>query len=111
MLHKTIAHYTRLLRLWPTDRLRPEERHFQRLIQTRIQHPPPSDTQVSHEANAGYLLLDNAFTKRYPLSHRMMQPQSDPAFYERLGREIDEAPDRSFFQRMAKKLKGMVRLR
>lgn len=103
------AHYTRLLRRWPTDRLRPEERTFQRLLQNRIQHPAQDTTAAEKECNAAYLLLDNTFTKRFPLSDKIMKPASDPGYYARVEQEVHELPSRSWMGRMAKKLQGMVR--
>ncbi|KAK5173129.1 uncharacterized protein LTR77_003251 [Saxophila tyrrhenica] len=104
-------HYTRLLRLWPTDRLRPAERHFQRLLEHRIQHPPAHAGVEAKEVNAAYLLLDNAASRQFPLSDRIMKPRSDPQHYETLEREIDEVPDRTFWGRMMKRLGGMVRMK
>ena len=104
-------HYTRLLRLWPADRLRPEERQFQRLLQSRIQNPPQPYRDEAKEVNAAYLLLDNTFGKQFPLSEKMMRPASDPGHYERLAKEIEEAPDRGFLGQLLKRVQGMVRLR
>ena len=102
------AHYTRLLTRWPKDLLRPEERHFQRLLQSRIRDP---SSQTSTEANAGYLLLDNTFTTRYHLSDKIMKPASDPGHYERLAREIEEGPKRGVLDRVWKRVSGMIRMK
>lgn len=104
------AHYTRLLRRWPVDRLRPEERTFQRLLQNRIQNPPKDSAAGERECNAAYLLLDNNITKRYPLGDKIMRPASDPLHYARIEREVDELPSRGLLGRMVKKLQGMVRM-
>ncbi|KAK3049602.1 hypothetical protein LTR09_009023 [Extremus antarcticus] len=104
-------HYTRLLRLWPVDRLRPAERQFQRLLEHRIQHSPASGIDESKEVNAAYLLLDNTASRQFPLSERLMKPQSDPQHYEALAREIEEVPDRTFWGRLKKRLGGMVRMK
>lgn len=100
------AHYTRLLRLWPVDRLRPTERHFQRLLENRTQHP-----RSEAEVNAAYLLIDNSISNQFKLSDKTMKPASDPMHYENLSREIDEAPDRGWFGRVMKRLGGMVRMK
>lgn len=104
------AHYTRLLRRWPIDRLRPEERTFQRLLQNRIHNPPQDTAAAERECNAAYLLLDNALSKRFPLGQKVLKPVSDPEHYVRIGREVEELPDRGFVGRMMKKLQGMVRM-
>lgn len=131
---QTLTHFSRLLSRWPTDRLRPEATSFQRLLQSRItpsQSQPGNSpsTPVPHvvsdspfgkssahspeadraEINAAYLLLDDTFEKAYKLSHRMMQPASDPAYYERLGKEIEEGPGRGVWSRLGKRLQGMIR--
>lgn len=105
------AHYTRLLRRWPIDRLRPEERTFQRLLQNRISSPPQDTAAAEQECNAAYLLLDNTLTKRFPLSDKTLKPASDPEHYVRIEREVQELPDRGFLGRMMRKLQGMVRMR
>ena len=65
----------------------------------------------SREVNAAYLLIDNAFTKQYPLSEAMMKPASSPGHYTDLARELDEAPDRTWLGNLKKRLSNMVRLR
>ncbi|KAK3718722.1 hypothetical protein LTR37_004941 [Vermiconidia calcicola] len=105
-------HYTRLLRLWRKDRLRPEERHFQRLLQFRILNAPtslPAPRDESREINAAYLLLDNSFTQRFPIPKALMEPASDPQHYAKLEQELDEAPERGVWGRFLKKVGGMVR--
>ena len=114
-----LPHYTRLLRLWPLDRLRASSPslQFQRLLEQRLNTPPHSAPSIhasgpsKREINAAYLLLDDTFGRKYKLSERMMKPQSQPEHYERLAREIEEAPDRSWFGRVVKRLGGMVRFR
>jgi cytochrome b pre-mRNA-processing protein 6 len=57
------------------------------------------------------LLLDNAFSRQFKLSEKMMKPESDPEHYEKLAIELDEAPDRGFFGRLMKRLGGMIRFK
>ena len=112
-----INHYTRLLTRWPIDRLRPEERHFQRLLQSRIateespSSPSTTSTSSAAEVNAAYLLLDDTFQKQFRLSDRMMKPASDPQHYQNLAKELEEIPDRSWLGRLVKRVQGMVRFR
>ncbi|KAK5108656.1 hypothetical protein LTR62_008147 [Meristemomyces frigidus] len=111
-------HYSRLLSRWPTDRIRPVERHFQNLLRERIKQTIGSNTSTStstsnggREVNAAYLLLDNTFTKQYPLPEAMMKPASMPDHYTNLARELEEAPDRTWWGNMQKRLKNMIRMR
>ncbi|KAK4549088.1 hypothetical protein LTR36_007544 [Oleoguttula mirabilis] len=108
---QTIQHYARLLTRWPTDRLRPEHPHFQQLLRKRLQAAPSSHANEAREVNAAYLLIDNAFAKQYPLSENVMKPTSAPTHYTDLERELDEAPDRTWWDGVVKRVKGLVRLR
>lgn len=38
-----------------------------------------------------------------------MKPKSNPDYYQDLVKELEEAPNRTFLQRMGKKLGGMLR--
>lgn len=40
----------------------------------------------------------------------MLQPKSQPTYFDDLVREIEEAPNRSWFGRLSKRLSGMIRL-
>jgi hypothetical protein len=109
ILQQISQHYSRLLSRWPADRLRPAERHFQRLLEKRIQEAPAGQRDESREVNAAYSLLDNALRKRYPLSDSFMHPASKPEHYTALAQELDEAPDRTWFSGWIKRMKNLVR--
>ena len=49
-------------------------------------------------------------SKQYPLSPKMLQPASNPKYYDDLIKELDEAPRRSWLQSKIKKWRGMIRL-
>ncbi|KAK3072706.1 hypothetical protein LTR53_006327 [Teratosphaeriaceae sp. CCFEE 6253] len=100
-------HYTRLLTRWPVDRLRPDERSFQHLLRQRIQTPPTAVAAAEKEVNAAYLLLDNTYTKQYPLPSSLMEPASNPTMYVDLKRELVEAPDRTWWGNFKKRITGM----
>ncbi|TKA82115.1 hypothetical protein B0A55_01818 [Friedmanniomyces simplex] len=104
-------HYTRILTRWPVDLLRPEERSFQHLLRQRIQSPPTDSAVGGKEVNAAYLLLDNTFTKQFPLPQSLMKPASNPNHYTDLARELEEAPSRTWFGNFAKRVKNMVRFK
>ncbi|KAH0282197.1 hypothetical protein M436DRAFT_67265 [Aureobasidium namibiae CBS 147.97] len=116
-------HYTRILQQWPVNRLRPELT-FQALLKKRIEAAPvaqvnetntaraqpPKPRHEAREINALYSLLENRYSTVYPLSNAMMHPASSPEHYTTLVRELDQVPDRSFFQRLATRWKNMVRM-
>ncbi|KAK3677417.1 hypothetical protein LTR78_002955 [Recurvomyces mirabilis] len=104
-------HYLRLLNRWPVDRLRPADRHFQKLLQTRLEQSKTSPNTDTHEVNAAYLLLDNTFTKQFPLPKAMMNPASAPDMYINLAKELEEAPDRTWWGNFSKRMKNMIRMK
>ncbi|THV86224.1 hypothetical protein D6D17_00692 [Aureobasidium pullulans] len=116
-------HYARILSQWPVDRLRPEI-SFQSVLKKRLEAAPvaqvnqantaqtqaPKARNELREINALYSLLEDRYSSTYPLSNAMMHPASAPEHYTTLVKELDEVPDRTFFQRIASRFKGMVRL-
>ncbi|KAH0360735.1 hypothetical protein KCU65_g9196, partial [Aureobasidium melanogenum] len=116
-------HYARILSQWPVDRLRPEI-SFQSVLKKRLEAAPvatvnetntartqpPKPRNEAREVNALYSLLDNRYSSAYPLSNAMMHPASAPDHYTTLVKELDEVPDRTFFQRVASRFRGMIRL-
>ncbi|KAL8771689.1 MAG: hypothetical protein Q9209_002880 [Squamulea sp. 1 TL-2023] len=127
-------HFQRALAQWPVDILRPQV-SFQDVMRRRIdkQLGPSTtdktsydpgketkDTLVSplkpyneqaqlEEANLLYSFLENRYSRKYPLSDRLLKPLSNPEYYENLVKELEEAPKRSFFGRLANSWKGFVR--
>lgn len=47
---------------------------------------------------------------QYKLSSTMLEPKSQPTYFADLIREIDEAPKRTWLERLGKRLSGMIRL-
>ena len=47
---------------------------------------------------------------QYPITGTLMQPKSNPTYFNDLVKELDEAPNRSWTDRMMLRLKGVVRL-
>ncbi|KAK4695366.1 cytochrome b pre-mRNA-processing protein 6, partial [Lecanoromycetidae sp. Uapishka_2] len=126
-------HYLRIMNNWPADLLRPEV-SFQKTIQKRIDTrlkastTPTQDNVVSNQAlasvptavpfdekgeleqvNVLYSFLENRYTKKYPLSERMMKPVSNPEYYVNLMKELNEAPNRSWFNSVIARWKGFLR--
>jgi cytochrome b pre-mRNA-processing protein 6 len=134
LINSQIAkHYTRLLRLWPTDALRPNL-PFTTTITTRAlpygvspptdtstptktpsntsptpsAAPVPATTASTHGAPANpaletaqitalYSLLEDRYSKKYPLSEAVFKPAGAPDHYEGLMREIERAPRKSWW--------------
>ena len=121
-LHQTIVRqYTRLLSLWPKDALRPNLA-FTKTLEYRgapfglkpaasaEKDAKPAKTDVEASAprsasdpkvelaniNALYSLLENRFTKKYPVSPGVLRPTSNPEHYDRLMEEIKRAPTKSW---------------
>ncbi|KAL8984946.1 MAG: hypothetical protein Q9205_001222 [Flavoplaca limonia] len=133
MAGKSVAHrhFQRALAQWPIDILRPQV-SFQHVMRRRIDKqlepstPDKStydpakeskDTLVTSlkpydeqaqlaQVNALYSFMENRYSKKYPLSDRLLKPLSNPGYYENLMKELDEAPKRSFFGRLLNSWKG-----
>ena len=61
------------------------------------------------QANALYSLLENRYAEQFPLSDRLKAPASNPTYYDDLITEMQEAPNRSWFGGMMKRVKGSLR--
>lgn len=71
--------------------------------------PKVNEKSEMEQVNVLYSFLDNRYAKKYPLSERIMKPASNPAYYDELVTELQEAPTRSWFARLVKRWKGMIR--
>lgn len=98
---------------WPPDPLRPTAQ-LGTVLAARLPTAPPA------QQNAALGLLANKFSARYALradqsltgsgsGGGIMAPRSNPGYYQALMRDLDELPDRTWAQRLALRLKGMVR--
>ncbi|CZT15237.1 uncharacterized protein RCC_01105 [Ramularia collo-cygni] len=106
---KTAQHYSRLLRLWPADVLRPERTFAAQVLIPRLQNAPSPARNEEAEINAAYLLLENSISKQYPLQEKLLRPASNPDFYTDLKRKLAEAPNETWWSSKMKWLKNMVR--
>ncbi|KAL5120364.1 hypothetical protein ACEQ8H_001654 [Pleosporales sp. CAS-2024a] len=128
------SHYARLLALWPKDALRPNL-PFTRAIEYRglpygvtplaaapavaKQHAAPvkarqpavaRPAQLEHaQVNALFSLLENRYATTYPLSDATFRPQSAPDHYDRLMREIERAPRKTWWQAKLDEWKMKIR--
>ncbi|KAI4164979.1 MAG: hypothetical protein LQ342_001255 [Letrouitia transgressa] len=129
-------HWQKILSKWPLDPNRSEVQ-FQKVMRRRIDRqygqpdikvkPSPPTKESSgklepplktysekdelEQVNALYSFLENRYSKKYPLSDKIMKPQSDPIHFERLLKELDEAPNRPWWQMQWLRLKSKVRLK
>ncbi|KAJ4348326.1 uncharacterized protein N0V89_009700 [Didymosphaeria variabile] len=130
----TVKHYTRILSLWPKDSLRPNL-PFTRTIERRatpygvkpvsppVEDAKNSDTSAGKPApiaksspqaelpqiNALYSLLENRYSKKYPISPGLLKPTSNPEHYDRLMEEIERAPKKSWLQAKMDEWKMKIR--
>ncbi|OJJ49214.1 hypothetical protein ASPZODRAFT_140142 [Penicilliopsis zonata CBS 506.65] len=112
------ARLTHLLKHWPRDTVRPEAVSVQTYLQQRLaqipQDPSTSSTKKAispASLNALSSLLEDRYTRRYPLPQKLRYPASNPSHYDDLVREFEEAPNRDFWKRLGKAVSGLIRLR
>jgi len=55
-------------------------------------------------------LLENRYANKYPMPASLRNPKSNPTYYDDLTREMQEAPSRSWFGGVVKRIKGSFRL-
>lgn len=48
-------------------------------------------------------------SKQYRITGELLRPKSNPKYYTDLTKELEEAPNRTFLGRMAKRLGGIIR--
>ncbi|KAK1766605.1 hypothetical protein QBC33DRAFT_493656 [Phialemonium atrogriseum] len=113
-------HFQRVLAQWPKDRLRPESQ-LQDVLTKRIdkqfaeRKAGSAAGLLSEEAelkqvNAMYSLLEDRYKTKYRILGQLMEPRSNPAYYNALMTELEEVPTRTWYQRIANRLGGMIRL-
>ena len=126
-------HWSRILRRWPKDRMRPDwvavQTVMQKRLDTRLNPSSPSATTSEQAAvdvkqpkkvwdeakemqqvNSLYSLLENRYMNENPLPETLRYPQSQPEHYDALLHEFEAAPDRTWLQRLWLKVTGSVRL-
>lgn len=132
---KIAKQYTRLLTLWPKDAFRPGL-PFTRAIERRGQpyglkplepaegapkpkaRPPPATPAPASppnpqaeqaQVNALYSLLENRYSKKFPLSEDVLKPTAAPEHYDLLMAEIERAPQRSWWETTVESWKTKIR--
>lgn len=130
-----VKHWARIIQRWPVDKVRPGHVSFQTIMRQRLDKatstPSPSAAATSVKANDAlvspeapvkwdeakelqqasvlYALLDDRFSKKYPLPAKLRQPTSRPTYYDDLVKEMQDAPHRSWFGRLVTRLRGSLR--
>jgi cytochrome b pre-mRNA-processing protein 6 len=61
------------------------------------------------QINALFSLLENRYSKKYPLSPGVFKPTSNPEHYDRLMEEIERAPKKSWLQAKMDEWKMKIR--
>jgi len=106
--------YTEALAKWPKQELRPDHQ-LQDVIRPGIEaryknYKPSMEAEELFKARSLQVLQQNRFMDRYKLKGPMLEPNSQPTYFEDLLREIEEAPKRTWLERVGKRLSGMIRL-
>ncbi|KAL2128945.1 hypothetical protein VTI74DRAFT_8428 [Chaetomium olivicolor] len=110
------SHFRGVLTRWPKDPLRPECQ-LQDVLAKRLEKGvvAPKARGTSQEfadlkqANALYSLLEDRYKNKYRVPNKMFEPKSNPTYYNDLIKELEEAPNRTWLGRLAKRLGGIIR--
>ncbi|KAK4199528.1 hypothetical protein QBC40DRAFT_202718 [Triangularia verruculosa] len=106
------------LQRWPKDTLRPDLQ-LQDVLAKRLTKGPIAPVPIKgltqeqadlRQANALFSLTENRYKNKYRVTDSFLKPKFNPNYYSDILKELDEAPRRSYFQRLAKKFQGMFRL-
>lgn len=128
--------YSDVFAKWPKQDLRPDyqlQDVLGKTVDARFQsYKPAMEREEILKARALQFLVQDKFKDRvcrenhnrhpdrvqnlltrlqqYKLQGPMLHPKSQPTYFDDLVREIEEAPNRSWFGRLGKRLSGMIRL-
>ncbi|KAF5723008.1 hypothetical protein FMUND_2365 [Fusarium mundagurra] len=105
--------YSDVFARWPKQALRPDHQLqdvLGKAMTERFQNYKPSmEREELLKARALQFLLQDRYNDRFKLKGRLLEPKSQPTYFADLVREIDEAPNRSWLERLGKRLTGMIR--
>ncbi|KAM0355170.1 hypothetical protein ACHAPU_001033 [Fusarium lateritium] len=105
--------YSDVFARWPKQALRPDHQLQDVLGKTvteRFQtYKPSMEREELLKARALQFLLQDRYNDRFKLKGRLLEPKSQPTYFSDLVKEIDEAPNRSWLDRLGKRLSGMIR--
>ncbi|EFY84271.1 hypothetical protein MAC_09679 [Metarhizium acridum CQMa 102] len=99
---------------WPKQDLRPDYQ-LQDILKAAVEeryknYNPAMEAEETLKARALQFLVQDKFNNRYKLKGPMLEPKSQPTYFQDLVREIEEAPRRTWLERLGKRLSGMIRL-
>ncbi|KAI9932786.1 hypothetical protein ASPWEDRAFT_22552 [Aspergillus wentii DTO 134E9] len=116
---------THILTHWPKDLVRPASVSVQSYLHARLaaedptkqpqqpqqQQQPAQNVHISESSlKALSSLLEDRYARRYPLTPKLRRPASNPDHYDNVVREFEEAPNRDWFGRLGKRVKGIFRM-
>ena len=106
--------YQQVFANWPKQALRPDYQ-LQNVLRKAVDERYPrfsagQEVEELHKARALQMLLGDKLKQRYPIKGFLLQPKSQPTYFEDLVTEIEEAPKRSWFQRIGKRISGLIRM-
>ncbi|KAJ4288343.1 hypothetical protein N0V88_007381 [Collariella sp. IMI 366227] len=110
------THLRGILNRWPKDVLRPDCQ-LQNVLAKRLQSGvlAPKTAGVSQEladlrqVNALYSLLEDRYKNKHRAGDSIFEPKSNPTYYKDLIKELEEVPNRTWLQRLKKRLGGIIR--
>lgn len=71
---------------------------------------PFNEQKELRQLNALYALLENRFEKEFATPLQVRHPKTKVSHYDDLVKELDEAPNRSWFTNVWNRIKGSVRM-
>lgn len=116
--HSTARLFQTALQRWPKDPLRPGCQ-LQDALAKRLTKGPLAPTLIKglsqeqadlRQTNALFSLTENRYKNKYRVPESFLKPKFNPNYYSDILKELNEAPTRSYFQRVAKRVQGMFRL-
>nr|CDP29859.1 Putative protein of unknown function [Podospora anserina S mat+] len=121
-LQSTARLFQTALQRWPKDPLRPGCQ-LQDALAKRLTKGPLAPTLIKglsqeqadlRQTNALFSLTENRYKNKersqYRVPESFLKPKFNPNYYSDILKELNEAPTRSYFQRVAKRVQGMFRL-
>ncbi|KAG5946481.1 hypothetical protein E4U53_006581 [Claviceps sorghi] len=99
---------------WPKQDLRPDYQ-LQDILRAAVDEryknlEPAMEAEEILKARALQFLVQNKYNERFKLQGPLLEPKSQPTYFNDLIREIEEAPRRTWLERLGKRLSGMIRL-
>ncbi|KAG6011416.1 hypothetical protein E4U43_008324 [Claviceps pusilla] len=98
---------------WPKQDLRPDYQ-LQDILSAAVDEryknwKPAMEAEETLKARALQFLVQDKYKDRFKLQGPMLQPKSQPTYFTDLMREIEDAPRRTWLERLGKRLSGMIR--